>query len=257
MVAASGAPGLRCPRAHQGSFARARRMVHDPLRSCSRSTRATGRSSACGCCTARIVFMLGPEANHYVTVSHAAELPLARGQLRRPDPAARRRPADDRRRLPRPRAADHDARLPPRADRGVGRGRWSTEAERGARRLAARRDRRRLRLGAQPGDADRDAGAARPRPRRRRARRRGRRALRAGARASTGPTTTCACCAGRARRGGGWCARAPVLDEIVYGEITERRRRPDPGRLDILEPADRGPRRGRHRASPTARSATR
>ena len=50
------------------------------------------------------------------------ELPLARVELRRPDPAARRRPADDRRRLPRPRPGDHAARLPPRAGRGLGGG---------------------------------------------------------------------------------------------------------------------------------------
>ena len=50
------------------------------------------------------------------------ELPLARVELRRPDPAARRRPADDRRRLPRPRPGDHDAGLPPRAGRRLGRG---------------------------------------------------------------------------------------------------------------------------------------
>ena len=39
-------------------------------RCCSAPTKSTGRSSACGCCTSRVVFMLGPEANHFVTVGH-------------------------------------------------------------------------------------------------------------------------------------------------------------------------------------------
>ena len=109
------------------------------------------------------------------------ELPLARVELRRPDPAARRRPADDRRRLPRPRPGDHDAGLPPRADRRLGRG----DGDRGGagdRGAAGRRGRRHLRLDAPPGDADRDAGAARARPRRGGQGRRRGRALRAGAR---------------------------------------------------------------------------
>ena len=47
------------------------------------------------------------------------ELPLARRRDGRPDPAARRRPAHHRRRLPPARPPDHAARLPPRAARGV------------------------------------------------------------------------------------------------------------------------------------------
>ena len=39
-------------------------------RCCSAPTKSSGRSSACGCCTRRVVFMLGPEANHFVTVAH-------------------------------------------------------------------------------------------------------------------------------------------------------------------------------------------
>ena len=39
-------------------------------RCCSRSTRSTGRSSACGSCTPASCSCSGPEANHYVTVSH-------------------------------------------------------------------------------------------------------------------------------------------------------------------------------------------
>ncbi len=51
----------------------------------------------------------------------ARELRLAPRPLRRPDHAARRRPADHRRRLPRHLAGDHDALVPPRADRRLGR----------------------------------------------------------------------------------------------------------------------------------------
>ena len=101
---------------------RPRRSPTTRCRCCCRSTRSYGPIFSLRLLHAQVVFMLGPEANHYVTVSHPQQLPLARGQLRRPDPAARRRAADDRRRLPRPRPADHDARLPPRADRGRGRG---------------------------------------------------------------------------------------------------------------------------------------
>ncbi len=56
------------------------------------------------------VFMIGPEANHYMTVSHASQLQLARGSPGRSHPVARRRPADDRRGLPSSLAADHAAR---------------------------------------------------------------------------------------------------------------------------------------------------
>ena len=48
------------------------------------------------------------------------EVPLARRQPRRPDPADRRRPADHRRRVPRPRPPGDAARLPQRADRRRG-----------------------------------------------------------------------------------------------------------------------------------------
>ena len=109
------------------------------------------------------------------------ELPLARVELRRPDPAARRRPADDRRRLPRPRPGDHAARLPPRAGRGLDRG-DAGRGRGGDRRPPPRHRGRRLRLDAPAGDADRDAGAARPRPRRRRQGRRRGGPLRGGAR---------------------------------------------------------------------------
>ena len=61
---------------------------------------------------------------------------VARGPHGRPHPAARRRPADDRRRLPPPLAPDHAARLPPRADRAATARRW-TRSRRRARRAGA------------------------------------------------------------------------------------------------------------------------
>ena len=67
-----------------------------------------------------VVFMLGPAANHYITVSHASNFTWREGALPRPDRPDGRRPADDRRRLPPPLAADHAAGLPPRAHRGLG-----------------------------------------------------------------------------------------------------------------------------------------
>ncbi len=128
------------------------------------------------------------------------ELPLARVELRRPDSAARRRPADDRRRLPRPCPGDHDAGLPSRAGGGLGGG-DGDRGDAGDRAPARGRGRRRLRLDAQAGDADRDAGAARPRPRRGGQGRRSGRALRAGARLLRHRLPACACCAAPARPG--------------------------------------------------------
>ena len=50
-------------------------------RCCSRATSASGRSSRCGCFHGNVVFMLGPEANHYMTVSHAANFSWREGHL--------------------------------------------------------------------------------------------------------------------------------------------------------------------------------
>ena len=68
-------------------------------------------------------------------------LHLARRVLPRPDPAARRRAADHRRRVPPPLAADHAAGVPPRADRrGAGhdgRPRSTARWRRGGRAIAS------------------------------------------------------------------------------------------------------------------------
>ncbi|MCW2952889.1 MAG: hypothetical protein JWQ48_2059 [Conexibacter sp.] len=84
------------------------------------------------------------------------QLRVARRQLRRPDPAARGRAADDRRRVSSPRPADHAAGLPPRADRCGHRDDRAGDAAR-ARRVAARPGRRPLPLGARARAARRDA----------------------------------------------------------------------------------------------------
>ena len=63
-----------------------------------------------------------PRGEHVRHGPAPREVPLARVELRRPDPAPRRRAPDDRRRVPRPRAADHDAGVSPRAHHRVGRG---------------------------------------------------------------------------------------------------------------------------------------
>ena len=142
----------------------------------------------------------GGEPLHHGLAS--AQLPLARGQLRRPDPAARRRPADDRRRLSRPRPPDHDARLPSRADRGGGRG--DDERDRGRARRAcdparpstSTTGRATWRCGSRcarcSASTRTTAATARRRPSTSSARS-----------ASTGSTTTCGSCAGRARPGAG------------------------------------------------------
>ena len=65
------------------------------------------------------VFVLGPEANHFVLVSGADHFRWRDGAFADLIPLLGRRAADDRRRLPPALAADHAARLPPRADRGL------------------------------------------------------------------------------------------------------------------------------------------
>ena len=157
----------------------------------------------------------------------AGELPLARVELRRPDPAARRRPADGRRRLPRPRPGDDAARLPPRASRrrdggDVRRGRA------GDRHAAPRRAsststtgcgtwRCGSRCGRCSASIPTRPARAPPPPS-----------------TSSGPSaTTASTTALRLLRGPGspWrrlIASRKVLDEIVFAEIARRRAEPDP-----------------------------
>ncbi len=93
-----------------------------PWTSCWNPTSGSGRSSRCGSCTGWCVFMLGPEANHYITVSHASNFLVARKPLPRSHRASLGDglltiDGDFHRRL----ADDHAPRLPPRADRGLDR----------------------------------------------------------------------------------------------------------------------------------------
>ncbi len=133
----------------------------------------------------RIVFgynlaLIGPEANHFLLVSGRENFGWRHGRMGDLLTLDRRRPADHRRRLPRRLAGDHDARLPPRSDRRRGRD-DAGRGRAGRRGAAGRRDHRRLRVGADAGDADRDESAVRLRPRLR-SRRRDRRPLRERAR---------------------------------------------------------------------------
>ncbi len=178
--------------------------------------------------------MLGPEANHLRHGLPSGELPLAGVELRRPDPAARRRPADDRRRLPRPRSGDDDARLPPGAGRRLGRGddRGGDAGDRDAarrarsststqwmRRLAMRIAMRAL-LGLDPDEAG-------PRGRRRRAFRAGARVLRDRLRPAL-PARPGLALAEDARLERRSSTRSSSPRSPTAG------RRPDPGRLDVL-----------------------
>ena len=93
-------------------------------RCCCACTSATGRCSRCACSTCRgLRARPGGEPLHHRVAR--LELPLARRLDGRPDPAARRRPADHRRGLPPARPANHAAGLPPRAAGRVRRRSWS------------------------------------------------------------------------------------------------------------------------------------
>ena len=212
-------------------------------RCCSAPTKSTGRSSACGCCTSRVDLHARPRGQPLRHRRPPGELPLARVELRRPDPAARRRPADDRRRLPRPRPGDHDAGLPPRAGRrrgggdgGGGRGRRSPPAAPATvvdvydwmRNLAMRIAMRAL-LGLDPDEAGKGAAAAEHFERAL-----GYYGIDFQLRLLRGP-------------GSPWrklIASREVLDEIVFGEVARRRADPDPSRQRHPQPPGRRPRRG-------------
>ena len=150
-------------------FARTRQMAHDPLPVLLPLYERYGPIFTLRLLHSQVVFMLGPEANSYVTVTHPQNfhwregsfgdlIPLLGDGLLTIDGAyhdrARRimMPAFHREQIE---AVDRDD------DRGDRARRWRT----GARATWSTST-----VDAQPGDADRDAGAARARPRRRRAR---------------------------------------------------------------------------------------
>ncbi len=175
-------------------------------RCCSSTTSATDPCSRCGCSTANVVFMLGPEANHYILVSHASNFTWRDGHFRDLIGLMGDGLLDDRRRLPPPLALimlpafhrDHIAA--------------SRRGDRRGDRTGARDDRaghadRPVRVDATAGHARGHARAVRRRPRRRGAPARSTRPACSRRRSpSTPPTTCCACFAAAARRGGG-CSR--------------------------------------------------
>ena len=180
-----------------------------------------------------VIFMLGPEANHFVTVAHPENfhwressfgdlIPLLGDGLLTIDDAYHDRareimmPAFHREQV----AASVEAMVA-EADAGdrarCGQARWSTSTSGcAAWRCASRCGRCSASIPTKPARAP-------PRP-----------STSSGRSASTAPTSTCACCAGRARPGRRWSRSRDVLDEIVYGEITQRRADPDPEKMDIL-----------------------
>ncbi len=224
--------GTLPPGPTKGSVARARRMVHDPLSVLLPLYEQYGPIFSMRVLHSRIVFMLGPEANHYMTVSHPQNfawregsfgdlIPLLGDGLLTIDGAYH----DRARRIMMP--AFHRERI--EASIAV----MTTEAgaavaalEPGtvvdvydwARNLAMRIAMRAL-LGLDPDDGGRGAAGAEHFERAL-----GFYGIDYHLRLLRGP-------------GSPWrrlVRSRAVLDEIVYGEIAERRRRPDPGRLDIL-----------------------
>ena len=160
------------------SLARTHQIAHDPLPLLLGAYEEHGPIFSMRLLHSRVVFMLGPEANHFVTVGHPENfhwressfgdlIPLLGDGLLTIDDDYH----DRARAIMMP--AFHREQIVAAVEA------MAVEAERGDRRAAGRRGRRHLRLDAQPGDADRDAGAARPRPRRGRQGRRRGRALRA------------------------------------------------------------------------------
>ena len=232
------------PGPSRGGVARAKLIAHDPLAVLLPLYEEYGPIFSVRLLHSRVVFMLGPEANHYVTVSHPQNflwregsfgdlIPLLGDGLLTIDGGYH----DRTRRIMMP--AFHREQI--EASVAV----MAAEADRGARAAAPGRGRRRLRLGPQPGDADRDARPARPRPRRRRSRRRGGAPLRGARSPTTGPSSTCGCCAAP---GSPW-RRLPGLAPGARRDRLRRDRRPPPrsrpGAPRPAQPADHGHRRGR------------
>ena len=103
------------------SVARTLRFNRDPLPAMLEAYERFGPVFTLRLMHAPVVFMLGPAANHYMTVSHAENFLWREGIDGRPHRAPGRRAADDRRRRPQARTADHAPGLPPRAHRRLGR----------------------------------------------------------------------------------------------------------------------------------------
>ena len=215
------------------SLARTQQIAHDPLPILLGAYEEHGPIFSLRLLHTRVVFMLGPEANHFVTVAHPENfhwressfgdlIPLLGDGLLTIDDDYH----DRARAIMMP--AFHREQIAASVEAMVDRGR------RGDRGAAPRRGRRHLRLDAQPGDADRDAGAARARPRRGRQGRRRGRALRAGARLLRDRLP--AAPAARARLALAQDARLARRCSTRSSSARSRAaaRSPDAGRLDIL-----------------------
>ena len=220
------------PGPSRGSVARARRMARDPLSVLLPLYERYGPVFSTRLLHSRVVFMLGPEANHYVTVSHPQNfiwregsfgdlIPLLGDGLLTIDGAyhdrARRimMPAFHRERIEASIATMASETEVALARLGPG---SIVDVYDWARNLAMRIAMRAL-VGLDPDDGGRGAAAAHHFERAL-----GFYGIDYHLRLLRGP-------------GSPWrrlVGSRAVLDEIVYGEIAERRRRPDPERADIL-----------------------
>ena len=97
------------------SLRRTHRMIADPLALLLEAYERHGPVFSLRILNARNVFMLGPEANHFMLVSHADRFRWRDGGFGDLIPLLGDGHAHDRRRLPPAVAPDHAARLPPRA----------------------------------------------------------------------------------------------------------------------------------------------
>ena len=237
------------------SLARTHQIAHDPLPILLGAYEEHGPIFSMRLLHTRVIFMLGPEANNFVTVAHPENfhwressfgdlIPLLGDGLLTIDEDYHDRaraimmPAFHRRQL----TASVEAMI--------------VEAGAAIDSPAPRRRRRHIRLDAQPGDADRDARAARPRPRRGGQGRRRRPPLRARARLLRDRLPVApAARPGLALAQAGRLAQGARRDRLRRDRAPPRRPRPRaPGHP---QPAARRPRRGGERRSPTARCATR
>ena len=202
-----------------------------------------------------VVFMLGPEANHFITVGHPENfhwressfgdlIPLLGDGLLTIDGDYH----DRARAIMMP--AFHREQIAAAVDGDGGETEAAIEA------LRPGEIGRRLRLDAQPGDADRDAGAARARSRRGRQGRRRGRALRARARLLRDRLPAAAAARPRLALAEADARRAPSSTRSSSPR-SPAAAPPRPRAPRHPQPPGRGARRGRRGASPTARSATR
>ena len=237
------------------SLARTHQIAHDPLPLLLAAYEAHGPIFSMRLLHTKVIFMLGPEANNFVTVAQPENFHWRESSFGDLIPLLGDGLLDDRRRLPRPRAGDHDARLPPPPADRLGRG-DGRRGRRGDRRSAPRQRRRHLRLDAQPGDADRDAGAARARPRRGGQGRRRGAPLRARARLLRDRLPVAPAARSRARPGASWSLRARCSTRSSSARSSAAAPLPTPS-ARTSSACCSAPAARRARPSPTARCATR